>query len=120
MSGEIAASTKPEDARDTMATDVRIDSGYRRELVRRVDLLVKRGATLREIAAEAEVTRQSLWRFLRESERRATAEQAEAVRHAIMAMDPHGPKIPPPVTVTMTGGPSSASWRAALRSERRR
>lgn len=106
-------------ARATMP-GMRLDPSYRRELVRRVEALAARGVTMRALAREAKLNRQSLWRLLRDADQNATAEQAEKVRHAVMRLDPDGPPIPPPVTITLTRGPGHPTWRTALRADRRR
>ena len=97
---------------------IEIDPGYRRALARRVESLGARGVTLLEVAAEAKVGRQSLWRLLCDGDQRATVETAERVRLAVMRLDPRGPRIPPPMLPT--GGPGAATWQIALRGDRKR
>lgn len=97
---------------------IEVDPAYRRALAKRVEALATRGITLLEVATEAKVGRQSLWRLLRDGDQRATVETAERVRLAVMRLDPRGPRIPPPALPT--GGPGTTTYTIALRSDRKR
>ena len=81
-----------------------------------------RALGIQAVVDESGLSRTSVWAAITDRKPRGKQGQRPSygvvmrIRDAVLALDPHGPRIPEPFI--RVGGPDSASWRAALKGDR--